>query len=153
VPGHDDLILNHVLRAAVATELAANDRPRHRRLRAEAWRRLRDELAEAPDGDLWRYTADMLYLLDRPAVRDAFFPPSAPVHSVDPAQPADAMAIAAIAERHVPECSTAVSRTTSGAAPSTAGWRVSWRTTCWPAGRPPWTPKRDSSSSTDDPSP
>ncbi len=98
----DGLVVHHVLREAVATELAATDRPRHRRLRAAAWRRLRDELTAAGDADLWRYTADMLYLLERPAIRDAFFPTSAPRYAVEPARPEDAGAIAAIAERHEP---------------------------------------------------
>jgi hypothetical protein len=62
----EGLIVNHVLREAVAAELAAIDRPRHRRLRAGAWRRLRDELTAAGDADLWRYTADMLALLESP---------------------------------------------------------------------------------------
>jgi hypothetical protein len=115
--GPDGLIVNHVLQAAVAAELAAHDRPRHRRLRADAWRRLRDELAQAPDDDLWRYTADMLYLLERPAIRDAFFPPSAPMHSVEPAQPEDATAIATIAERHEPRSGAALQRAWWEAAP------------------------------------
>ena len=98
----DGLVVNHVLREAVSAELAATDRPRHRRLRAAAWRRLRDELAAAPASDLWRYTADMLYLLEQPAVRDAFFPAGPPRYAVEPATPEDGRAIARIAERHEP---------------------------------------------------
>jgi hypothetical protein len=106
----DGLVVHHVLREAVAAELAATDRPRHRQLRAAAWRELRDELASAADSDLWRYTADMLYLLESPAVRDAFFPVSAPVYTVEPACTADAGAIAAIADRHEPPAGAALAR-------------------------------------------
>jgi hypothetical protein len=115
--GEDGLAVHHVLREAVATELAATDRVRHRRLRAAAWRRLRDELAAAGDADLWRYTADMLYLLERPAIRDAFFPPSAPRYAVEPARPEDAAAIAAIADRHEPPAGAALQRAWWDAAP------------------------------------
>jgi hypothetical protein len=102
--------VNQVLREAVETELVATDRPRHRRLRAAAWRRLRDELAQSGEADLWRYTADMLYLLESRAVRDAFFPPSAPRYAVEPARAGDAAAIAQIAERHEPAAGAALQR-------------------------------------------
>lgn len=115
--GRDGLVVNHVLREAVAAELAATDRPRHRRLRAAAWRRLRDELAAAAEADLWRYTADMLYLLESPAVRDAFFPTSAPLYGVEPASAEDGAAIAAIAERHEPPAGAALQRSWWEAAP------------------------------------
>ncbi len=115
--GDDGLVVHHVLREAVATELAATDRPRHRWLRGAAWRRLRDELAAAGEADLWRYTADMLYLLERPAIRDAFFPPSAPRYAVEPARPEDAAAIAAIAARHEPPAGAALQRDWWDAAP------------------------------------
>ena len=115
--GSDGLVIHHVLREAVAAELAATDRPRHRRLRAAAWRRLRDELAAAGDADLWRYTADMLFLLESPAVRDAFFPTSAPLYAVEPARADDGAAIAAIAERHEPPAGAALQRAWWDAAP------------------------------------
>jgi hypothetical protein len=116
--GGDGLIVHPVLREAVAADLAATDRPRHRRLRAAAWRRLRDELAAAGDADLWRYTADMLYLLERPEIRDAFFPPSAPRYAVEPARADDADAIAAIAERFEPAAGAALQREWWTAAPA-----------------------------------
>ncbi len=98
----DGLVVHHVMREIVSGELRTIDPPAHRRLRTAAWRQLRRELDDAADPDLWRYTADMLYLLERPAVRDAFFPTSAPLYSVEPARPGDGPAIAAIADRHEP---------------------------------------------------
>ena len=50
--------------------------------------------------ELWRYTADMLYLLDNPAVREAFFPSDAQPLAVEPVQAADHAAVAAITRRH-----------------------------------------------------
>ena len=52
--------------------------------------------------DLWRYTADMLYLVENPVVREAFFPSTSTAYSVEPAQSRDAAAVAAIIERHEP---------------------------------------------------
>jgi len=113
--GADGLVVHHVLREAVAAELRALDSPRHRRLRAAGWRRLRDELSAAGEADLWRYTADMLYLLDAPAVRDAFFPASAPRYGIEPARASDGEAIAAIARGY---------ETPAGAAVLDAWWRA-----------------------------
>lgn len=116
-PGADGLVVHHVMREAVAAELRAADPPAHRRLRTAAWRQLRRELDDAPETDLWRYTADMLYLLENPAVRDAFFPPSAQLYAVEPARPQDGPAIAAIADRHEPGPSPALLRAWWEAAP------------------------------------
>ncbi len=106
----DGLVVHDVLREAVAAELAATDRPRHRRLRAAAWRQLRTELATA-ENDPWPSAAEMLYLLDGAAVRDAFFPVGAPLYSVEPAVADDGPMIAAIAERHEPPAGAALLRT------------------------------------------
>jgi hypothetical protein len=54
----------------------------------------------AAAAELWRYTADTLYLLDNPVVREAFFPSDAQQFAVEPAAAGDGQAIRAIAERH-----------------------------------------------------
>ena len=84
-------------------------RPRRPRSGAGSGRRLsaRDEpdplprlpaggLARAADpdprrgpGELWRFTADMLYLIDNPVVRDAFFPSGTQPLAVEPARADD----------------------------------------------------------------
>ena len=53
---------------------AGSDPAVHRRYRAAAWRTLQNELPSVAPADLWRYTADMLYLIENPTVREAFFP-------------------------------------------------------------------------------
>ena len=100
--GRDGLIVHDVIRELLAVELRAADPVRHRRLRTAAWRHLRAELEAAAEHDLWRYTADMLYLVDNPAVRDAFFPASSPRYSIEPAGERDWPAIEAIGGRHEP---------------------------------------------------
>jgi hypothetical protein len=49
---------------------------------------------------LWRYTADLLYLLENPVVREGFFPTSAQEYVVEPARRGDGAAILHCIERH-----------------------------------------------------
>jgi len=92
--------VHEAAREAIAGLLRSTDPGRYRTYRRAAWRALRDEIADAAPGELWRYTADMLYLLDNPAVREAFFPSAAQPLAVEPVQAADHAAVATIARRH-----------------------------------------------------
>ena len=101
--GHDGLLVHDTIRETVARALRGFDPVAHRRYRAAAWQKLRSELPTVPPADLWRYTADMLYLIENPAVREAFFPTTEHVFSVETSTPADGPAIAAIVRRHEPD--------------------------------------------------
>ena len=70
----DGIVVHDAVREAVAGILRSTNPVQHRQYRRAAWRELRSEVREAPPADLWRYTADMLYLIDNPVVREAFFP-------------------------------------------------------------------------------
>ncbi|MGH2562070.1 MAG: winged helix-turn-helix domain-containing protein [Thermomicrobiales bacterium] len=96
----DGLTFHDTVQAAIATRLRANDPTRYREYRRAAWRHLRAEVRGVGTAELWRYTADMLFLLENPAVREAFFPTAAPRYTVETAKPADEPAIMAISERH-----------------------------------------------------
>ena len=106
--GGDGLILHDTVREAIAAQLLSLDPDRSRRYRAAAWRQLRDEVSRASSLEMWRYTADLLYILQNPAIREAFFPTTDHLFSVEVAQPDDRAAIFAIAERHEPPGSVAV---------------------------------------------
>jgi len=93
----DGLIVHETVRAAIAASLRALDPERHQALRRAAWTCLRAEVAGAARAQRWRYMADLLYLVDRPEVREAFFPPEGEVHGVEPARPSDGPAILALA--------------------------------------------------------
>jgi hypothetical protein len=110
--GHDGLVVHDTIRETVARALRGSDPARHRRYRTAAWRKLRSELPAVPAAELWRYTADMLYLIENPAVREAFFPTTEHLHSVESATPADSPAIEAIVRRHEPAAA--------------AAWLLSW---------------------------
>jgi len=98
--GPDGLVLHDTVREVVAALLRVNDPPAYRAYRIAAWRQLRRELRSAPPADLWRYTADLLYLIENPAVREAFFPTGSHRYAVEPARPADETQITAIARAH-----------------------------------------------------
>jgi hypothetical protein len=96
----DGLGLHDAVQSSLAGFLRSTDPTRHRRYRRAAWRQLREEVREAPAGELWRYTADMLYLIENPVVREAFFPSGAQPLAVEPATSDDLASIELIARRH-----------------------------------------------------
>ena len=108
--GPDGLVLHDTVREVVAALLRVNDPPAYRAHRIAAWRQLRRELRNAPPADLWRYTADLLYLIENPAVREAFFPTASQRYAVEPARLADEAQITAIARAHQPAGAVTVMR-------------------------------------------
>jgi DNA-binding winged helix-turn-helix (wHTH) protein len=98
--GRDGLVVHEAVRDAIGAFLHGTNPTRYRAYRRAAWRQLRTEAREAAPKELWRYTADMLYLIDNPVVREAFFPSGTQPLAVEPAQPDDGAAISAIARRH-----------------------------------------------------
>ncbi len=100
--GPDGLLVDDAVREATAALLRATDPVTYRRHRMAAWRHLRRELRDAAPADFWRYTADMLHLVEHPVVRDAFFPSGAERFVVEPARSDDGDAIEAIAHAHLP---------------------------------------------------
>jgi hypothetical protein len=107
--GADGLVVHDTVRAATSTLLQASDPARHRAHRRAAWTRLRAELRTAGRADLWRYTADMLYLVENPIVRDAFFPSGSDALTTEPAHATDRDAIVALsAAQRGPEATVLV---------------------------------------------
>jgi DNA-binding response OmpR family regulator len=96
----DGLAVQEVLRHALAAHLKSSDPARYRDYRRAAWRYLRSATASAARADLWRFTADMLYLIEDPVVRQTFFPQGVASYAVEPAQPQDAPNICSIVAEH-----------------------------------------------------
>jgi DNA-binding response OmpR family regulator len=99
-PAPDGLVVQDAVRHALAADLKAADPTAHRDYRRAAWRQLRTEVAGVGRAELWRYTADMLYLIEDPVVRQTFFPPGVASFAVEPARQADAPAISRISDAH-----------------------------------------------------
>ena len=104
----DGLVVHDTVREVVAAYLRAADPDRSRRYRIAAWRLLRDEVTRATSHEMWRYTADLLYILESPAVREGFFPTSEHRYFVEPANAEDWPAIRAIAAACEPPESVAI---------------------------------------------
>jgi hypothetical protein len=96
----DGLVMHDAVQQAVASSLAAADPGRRRTYRLAAWQHLRRELRRATKGELWRYSADLLYLIEKPIVREAFFPSNLQPYAIEIAKPKDSFAILAINKRH-----------------------------------------------------
>ncbi|MEH6452877.1 MAG: AAA family ATPase, partial [Psychromonas sp.] len=105
----DGLSLHDVLKHALATTLKARSPNKFSEYRNKASRILRQEMKTADSSNLWRYTADIIYLVDNRVIRDAFFPPNDHrEYSVEPAQLEDREAIMAIINKHDPQASQAL---------------------------------------------
>jgi len=98
----DGLMLHQQVRDAVCEWLSAADPLRFHLYRRAAWRQIRSETGHAEARHRWRHTADMLYLLQDPGLREAYFPTGAAALAVEPAGPADQDAILAIAQAQKP---------------------------------------------------
>lgn len=96
----DGLFLHDSVREAVAKFVISHDPEAARRHKQAAWRVLRNQIKTAKSSELWLYTADIIYLLSNPMVREAFFPDAVPHVVVVPARPVDFPAILAIIEQH-----------------------------------------------------
>jgi hypothetical protein len=98
-PAADGLVIHDAFRLAIESRVAAMDPVRTRNLKLAAWRCMRDQLVAAGARDTWRHTADLLFLLERPVLREAFFP-SGTILPVERARPADRDPIMEIARIH-----------------------------------------------------
>ena len=85
--GRDGLIIHDAVREAIAAQIRAMDPNTFRDLKRRAWRQLQAESRDAGIDELWRYTADILYLLENPVIREAFFPSGRPGFSVQRLSP------------------------------------------------------------------
>jgi hypothetical protein len=96
----DGLLLHDVVREAIAAHYRSVDPAGCLDARRAAWRQLQAESRDAPSSELWRYTADMLYMVQAPAVREVFFPAGSQPMAVESAGAADLQDILAIARQH-----------------------------------------------------
>lgn len=100
----DGLSLHDVLKHALAATLKAKSPQKFSEYRNRASRILRQEMKTADRSNLWRYTADIIYLVDNGVIRDAFFPPNDHrEYSVEPAMEGDLETIMLIVQKHEPE--------------------------------------------------
>jgi hypothetical protein len=92
----EGLRLHDAVQAAVSARLRALEPERFRELRSAAWHHLQNETRRAGASDLHRFTADLLFLIDNPFVREAMFPATAHAFSVERSREQDAEALRAL---------------------------------------------------------
>lgn len=92
----EGLRLHDAVQAAVSARLRALEPERFRELRSAAWHHLQNETRRAGATDLRRFTADLLFLIDNPFVREAMFPATAHAFSVERSREEDADALRAL---------------------------------------------------------
>jgi len=103
-PGRDGLFIHDAVRSAIASSLATRDPDSHREYRRAAWAYLQNRLRVAHGMEPWRYTADLLFLIQNPVLRQAFFPIGPQPLALEPATPDDEPAVHQIVtERAAPE--------------------------------------------------
>ncbi len=83
-PTSDGLRLHDAVQHAVVERLRAVDPERFRRYRTAAWHHLQTQTHSIAQHELARSTADLLFLIDNPVVREAMFPTTAHAFSVTP---------------------------------------------------------------------
>lgn len=108
---HDGLVLHDLMRDTISYGLAQRDPARHATYRTRAWRHLSNAASRSAK-TVWQYTADLLYLVQNPLVRNAFFRPDAIDVSMAPALPGDRASIEEI-------CNTTESK-------ESAYWLLRW---------------------------
>src|SRR5690606_24190476 len=86
----------------IRSRLRALDPSRYRALRSAALGALEQELDDAATTGpaAWRLTADLLFIIEHPEIREAFFPSCSSELSVDSALARDREPVLAIARRH-----------------------------------------------------
>ncbi len=107
-PTPEGLALHDAVQLAIAGRLRAVDPESFRRYRTAAWHHLETEARAVGRQELARSTADLLFLIDNPVVREAMFPAGAHLYSVEPSRVEDASDLQAIWHRHDPPESAAV---------------------------------------------
>ena len=96
----DGLMIHDLVQQAIAAHLRAVDPERYHNYRRTAWNQLRSEFSAASRATIWRYSADMAYLIDHPAIHEALFPSDVHLYAMEPATPADESAIRTTTLRH-----------------------------------------------------
>jgi hypothetical protein len=94
--GPHGLLVHEAVRGPVTAALRSRDPARYQAYRRAASQVVRDQYKQAPRSDLWRCTADVVYLLENENLREGFFPTTESSVSVEPARADDGSSISAI---------------------------------------------------------
>jgi hypothetical protein len=85
----DGLVLHDSVHQSIMSTLHASDPSKFRELRKKAWSFYRNEVRLMARSEIWRYSADMLYLIEQPLIKNAFFPTNLQPYAMEIATPED----------------------------------------------------------------
>ncbi len=77
-------LIHDIVRETIARELSLRDPKRYKDSKKAAWVYLNEQSLAKHGESLWQATADLLYTIENPVVRDAFFPKGAMGYVVEP---------------------------------------------------------------------
>ena len=97
--GPHGLLVHEAVRGPVAAAFKSRDPVQYQAYRRAASQIVRDQYRQAPRSDLWRCTADVLYLLENQNLREGFFPTTESLVSVEPARAGDSASISSIIQK------------------------------------------------------
>lgn len=89
----DGFIFQNVVRDTISKDLALRNPELYQTYRKRAYSHFTKASHRAMASTLWQYTADLLYMIENPIARNAFFPEGATDLRVEPATDSDALSI------------------------------------------------------------
>jgi hypothetical protein len=95
----DGLVLHDSVQEAIATSMKVSDPSKYREYRRQAWKFYRNEAKIMAQSELWRHSADMLYMIEEPLIREAFFPSTLQPYAIEKAKQEDDHALQDIIRR------------------------------------------------------
>jgi hypothetical protein len=94
--------IHDVVREILSKNISFTDPEKYRKFKKNAWLYLIKKIQSKDRDELWKSTADLLYLIENPVIRDAFFPRGFMNLAIETAKKDDAKAIIDIAEQNEP---------------------------------------------------
>lgn len=98
----DGYHMHDIVRETLSKNLSISDPEKYKTFKKRAWLYLIKKMEAQDRDELWKSTADLLYLLENPVIRDAFFPRGFNNLAVEPAKQEDEINIMDIASQNEP---------------------------------------------------
>ena len=102
------IALHDVVRDAIEKDLSYRDPARKNEYRQNALAYFEEEIEKIPYQRHWQLTADFLFLIETPIVREAYFPSGSSEYSIQQATPEDVEEIIRISKSAEPDEATAI---------------------------------------------
>ena len=99
---YEGYMIHDIVRETLSRNISFTDPEKYRKYKKNAWLYLIKKIQSKDRDELWKSTADLLYLIENPAIREAFFPKGFMNLAVESANKEDQKAIIDLAEQNEP---------------------------------------------------